>query len=73
MTQSIRLVTTIFAAAFTGETSRHHDVMVDANGTVRVWDSIGGIYTALHNLTNAEEERARRRCARATILKPAGC
>ena len=60
MTKSADRFTTITAAAFTGEPRRHHDVVVDANGTVRVWDSVGQLYTATHALSAAGQELARR-------------
>ena len=60
MTKSAERFETIFAAAFTGEPRRLHDVLVSANGTVRVWDSVGQLYTAAHALSEADQEKARR-------------
>ena len=38
----------------------YRDVMVDPDGTIRVWDEIAEHYTRLHNLTEAEVVEARR-------------
>ena len=36
---------------------------VDADGTVRVWDSVAGHYTLCHNLSTSARERARKLAA----------
>lgn len=38
-----------------------YQAIVDADGTVRVWDSVAGHYTRCHNLTPAQVAGARRR------------
>lgn len=53
------------AKAFTGEGERTHRVWVDADSTVRVWDSVAGHYTVCHSLSARDEARARRLARRA--------
>ena len=40
--------------------------LVDEDGTVRAWDEVGEIYSVHHDLTDAQQEEARR-LARRTI------
>jgi hypothetical protein len=53
-------VVMIRARAFTGDRVRAHQCLVDSDGTVRVWDSIAGHYTACHILDNRAARRARK-------------
>jgi hypothetical protein len=39
-------------------------VMVDADGTVRVWDSVAGHYTLCHGLNAGQQARIRRAAAK---------
>ena len=48
--------------AFSGERGTYRAV-VDADGTVRVWDSVAGYYTMIHSLTARQMQSARRRWA----------
>ncbi len=45
------------AKAFSGEGVREHRFSVDADGTVRVWDSVAKHYTTCHSLGRAAVER----------------
>ena len=38
----------------------YRDVLVDDDGTVRVWDDVAGHYTLWHRLTEAQIAEARR-------------
>ena len=40
--------------AFTGENKRLNLVMVSADGTIRVWDSMSNYYTTCHSLSVRE-------------------
>jgi hypothetical protein len=51
---------TIKARAFSGENIKAHSVAVDADGTVRVWDSVAGHYTTCHSLSKAARDKARK-------------
>jgi len=53
-------VTTIRAKAFLGESIKVHKVAVDANGVVRVWDSVAGYYTTCHCLSKSAIAKARK-------------
>lgn len=53
-------VVTIRAKAFSGGRVQEHECMVDADGTVRVWDSVAGHYTTCHILTESAQDRARK-------------
>jgi hypothetical protein len=58
--------TTIVAKAFSGEGRKKNRVRVDPNGEVRVYDSVGDIYTLCHILsprTIARLHAAAKRCA----------
>ena len=59
MTQ-ISKVVTIKAKAFSGGRVENCRCMVDADGTVRVWDSVAGHYTTCHSLSKSAQERARK-------------
>lgn len=48
------------AKAFSTESARQYRFMVDADGTVRVWDDVAGYYTTCHIIS----ERVRRRLVR---------
>lgn len=50
--------------AFSSERGSYR-ATVDADGTVRVWDSTAGHYTTCHSLTPAQERSARARFAKA--------
>lgn len=51
---------TAIAAAFTGEGVRSYRFQVDADGTVRVYDSVAGHYTLTHALSEGAQKRIRR-------------
>lgn len=51
---------TVRAKAFSGEGVRTNRCTVDADGTVRVYDSVAGYYTTCHSLTSATIRRIRR-------------
>lgn len=53
-------VLTIRTKAFSGEGIKKHRVMVDADGTVRVYDSVAGYYTTCHSLSQGTQARIRR-------------
>jgi hypothetical protein len=36
------------------------DVLVDEDGTIRVWDDVAGHYTVCHSLTRSAARRVRR-------------
>jgi len=50
----------IRAKAFSGEGIRTHDALVEADGTVLVWDSVAGYYTSCHALSASAIRRARK-------------
>lgn len=52
-------IVTIRAKAFSCEDIRTHKCIVEANGVVRVWDSVAGYYTLRHSLSAAAQRRAR--------------
>ena len=56
---------TIRCKAFSGEGVRTHRVMVDEDGTVRVWDSVAGHYTVCHSLSPRSQRRIARLAAEA--------
>jgi hypothetical protein len=45
------------AKAFRGEGVREHRFLIDADGTVRVWDSLAGHYTTCHTMSQAVQKR----------------
>lgn len=51
---------TIRAKAFSGEGVREHKCTVASDGTVRVWDSVAGHYTACHSLSESAVRRVRK-------------
>ena len=57
MTNVAEKTITVRAKAFSGEGVREHRVRVDADGTVRVWDSVAGHYTMCHSLSKGAERR----------------
>jgi hypothetical protein len=63
MTTATETKVTARAAAFAGQGVREHRFLVDTDGTVRVWDSIAGHYTACHNLSDAAQRRIRKLAA----------
>lgn len=44
-------------APFTGQPRAEHRVMVERDGTVRVYDGVAGHYTVCHSLTAEEQAR----------------
>jgi hypothetical protein len=50
----------IKAKAFSSESVKTHKVAVDADGTVRVWDSVAGHYTTCHSLSRSAQAKARK-------------
>ena len=51
---------TIRCRAFASEGARTNKISVDANGTIRVYDSISGHYTCCHSLSVAAQRRIQR-------------
>lgn len=51
---------TIRCRAFSHEGVRENTLRVDADGTVRVWDSVAGHYTTCHALSAGVLRRARK-------------
>ena len=59
----IRIQSEIITArskAFSGEGVRLHTFSVDLDGTVRVWDSVAGHFTACHTLSESAQKRLRK-------------
>lgn len=48
------------AKAFSNEGIKTHKFSVDADGAVRVWDSVAGHYTTCHSLSKSAEARIRK-------------
>jgi len=48
------------AKAFSNEGIKTHKFSLDADGTVRVWDSVAGHYTTCHSLSKSAEARIRK-------------
>jgi hypothetical protein len=48
------------ARFFTGHSIETLQVMVDSDGSIRVWDSVAGHYTRCHALTPAAQRRIRK-------------
>lgn len=46
--------------AFSGEGVRANRILVDADGTVRVWDDVAGHYTTCHSIPGKGQQRLRR-------------
>ena len=55
-------IVSLRARAFAGEGIKRHNVQVDPDGTVRVYDSTAGHYTLCHSLTENAKRRARKLC-----------
>ena len=53
-------VITIKCKAFGNETAKEYKVLIEDNGTVRVYDSVAGYYTACHRLSKSQQRRIRR-------------
>lgn len=51
---------TVRAKAFSCEGVRDHKMIVDEDGTVRVWDSVAGYYTTCHAMSDRTCLRIRR-------------
>jgi hypothetical protein len=51
---------TIRCRAFAQEGVRSNRVAVEADGTVRVWDSVAGHYTTCHSLSAKTQARIRK-------------
>lgn len=51
------------AKAFSREGVREHRMLVSADGTVRVWDSVAGHYTTCHSLSKSATARIRKLAA----------
>jgi hypothetical protein len=50
---------TMRCKAFSGEGVRTNRLRVESDGTVAVWDSVAGHYTACHSLSDSARRRAR--------------
>ncbi len=48
------------AEAFSTESAREYRFAVEADGTVRVWDSVAGHYTTCHSLSASAVRRIRK-------------
>jgi len=44
---------------FAGESPREHELWVDTDGTVRVYDSVSGYYTTCHSMPEDQLNQAR--------------
>lgn len=60
MTQIKDKVVTIRAKAFSGGKIETIRCIVDADGTVRVWDAVAGYYTTCHSLSERNQARVRK-------------
>jgi len=56
---------TMTTKAFSTERKGQYSIAVDADGTVKVYDSIAGHYTTCHAMTERSMAAARRKAARA--------
>ena len=56
---------TIRAKAFSTETIREYVALVEADGSVLVWDSVAGYFTSCHVLAPSALKRARKLAAQA--------
>ncbi len=52
-------ILTVRCRPFTGSPIGNHKVRVDADGTVRVYDSVAAHYTTCHILSEATQRRIR--------------
>lgn len=57
-------IITMSTKAFSGYGRGTYRLQVDADGTVRVWDSIAGHFTACHSMSARSQQIARRRALR---------
>ena len=57
---------TVTCKAFGGRIGTH-TCSVDADGTVRVWDSVARYYTTCHSLSNRTMQRLRKLAAKSGI------
>lgn len=55
---------TVKCKAFSGGRIAAHRCMVDADGTVRVYDDVAGYYTTCHSLSPATQSRIRKLAAK---------
>lgn len=51
---------TVRAKAFSNEGVREHRVMIEGDGTVRVYDPVAGYYTTCHSLSESAQRRIRK-------------
>lgn len=54
---------TIRAKAFSCESIRSYDILIEPDGAVLVWDSVAGYYTSCHILSASAIRRARKLAA----------
>ena len=59
MTTASKIVS-VRAKAFSGRGIEQIKCDVDQDGTVRVWDSVAGHYTACHSLGKSAQQRIRK-------------
>jgi hypothetical protein len=59
MNMTNEIIVTAKAKAFSAEGVREHDFLVELGDypRVRVWDSVGNIYTVCHSLSKSAERR----------------
>jgi len=55
----MKIITTR-ARAFAGQAIRSHKFAIDTDGTVKVWDSVAGHFTACHSLGKSAIARIRK-------------
>jgi hypothetical protein len=51
-------IVTMRVRAFAGEGAKSHDLLVEPDGSVLVWDTVGAHYTRCHSLTSSAQKRA---------------
>jgi len=54
---------TVRARFFSGQPIETRKVIVEDDGTIRVWDELAGYYTTCHSLTRSAERRIRKMAA----------
>ncbi len=59
MTTTTATEVTVRAKAFNGQGVREHKCLIDADGTVSVWDDVAGHYTTCHSLGDSAIRRIR--------------
>ncbi len=64
MTTTETKTVTVKCKAFSGGRIAAHRCMVDADGTVRVYDDVAGYYTTCHSLSEATQRRIRKLAAK---------